>query len=99
MTEYIVYCATDNYGYNYYGFTTNLKKRIMEHARSFYGTKSHTSRDMLSERAKEIKQHPSDWKYNVIFHCNDKATAIKLKKECVRKDPNSINYIYKYTED
>lgn len=99
MKDYMVYCATDGKGNTYYGFTTDLKKRINEHFRSFYGTKSHTSRDMLSYWAREHNIHPKDWSYTVLFHCNDKAMALKLKKDCVRNDPNSINYVYKFTSD
>lgn len=95
---YIVYKAT--YGrYVYYGITTSLKKRRLDHIRNYsivhYGSTSNYSKDRLTTTARMIGVSPAQWEFTVVYDGLSKSDALSLKAMMVRQDDNSINFVYK----
>lgn len=99
MPNWKVYKATYD-GYTYYGITTDLKKRRLEHIRR-YSTGEwqglHPSVNALSRKAREIGVSPAHWDFTIIAEFDSKSDALDLKAKLVREDEASINILYKWT--
>ena len=95
---YSVYKATYD-GFAYYGITTNLKRRRLDHIRaySFDGYTLHPSVNALSVKSKELGVSPSQWEYTIVQDGLTKHEALDLKAKLVRSDDASINILYKWT--